>query len=33
LEKQLYLIHWKDLNGDGDVSYDEIEVLMTLEKI
>jgi len=33
LEKQLYLIHWKDLNGDGDVSYDEIEVLMTIEKI
>jgi len=33
LEKQLYLIHWKDLNGDGDVSYDEIEVLMALEKI
>ncbi|MEM3740545.1 MAG: hypothetical protein QXP84_07075, partial [Candidatus Korarchaeum sp.] len=33
LEDQLYLIHWIDSNGNGDVELSEIEVIMRLDRI
>lgn len=33
LEDQLYLLHWVDSNGDGDVELDEVEVIARLERI
>lgn len=33
LEDQLYLLHWIDSNGNGDVELNEIEVIMKLDRI
>ncbi len=33
LEDQLYLLHWVDSNGNGDVELNEIEVILKLDRI
>lgn len=33
LDDQLYLLHWVDSNGNGDVELNEVEVVMKLDRI